>query len=130
MLTTWAYVKAVNCREVVNCTACAYVVCIIGQRICENESVVELIRNKEPTARHVGDSEPTTRLTCEKESTVGLTCEKEPEDRFACTAAKHKQGRGVASVNGQERLARLTSRLVDGKPQDHPSMREDFSGMR
>ena len=74
MLTTWAYFKAVNCRDVVNCTACAYVVCILVQWICENESVVELTRNKEPTARHVGDSEPTTRLTCEKESTAGLTC--------------------------------------------------------
>ena len=74
MLTTWAYVKAVNCREVANCTACAYVVCILGQWICENESVGELICNKEPAARHAGESEPTTRLTCEKESTAGLTC--------------------------------------------------------
>ena len=74
MLTTLAYVKAVNCREVVNCMACAYVVCIQCQWICENESTVELIRNKEPTARHASESEPTTRLTCEKKSTAGLTC--------------------------------------------------------
>ena len=32
MLTPWQYVQAVNCQEVVNCTACAYVVCIHGQR--------------------------------------------------------------------------------------------------
>ena len=31
MLTACAYVKAVNCREVVNCTACAYAVCMQGQ---------------------------------------------------------------------------------------------------
>ena len=31
MLTTWAYVKAVNCRRVVNCTACVYVVGIQSQ---------------------------------------------------------------------------------------------------
>ena len=84
MLTTWAYVKAVNYRDVVNCTACAYVVCMLGQWICENGSTVELIRNTEPTARHVGDNEATTRLTCEKESTVGLTCEKEPDSRVTC----------------------------------------------
>ena len=78
MMTTWAYAKAVNCREVVNCTTYAYVVCIQGQWICENESAVELICNKEPTTRHASESEPTTRLTCEKESTPGLTCEKEP----------------------------------------------------
>ena len=45
-MTTWAYVKAVNCREVVNCTACTYVVCIQCQWTCGNESVVELIRKR------------------------------------------------------------------------------------